>query len=288
MQQLGNSRKYAVLTIRRMLFAVILTALVVAGYVGYRPTGTGPAAGEQLDGHFLPAADRPATLRVGTFNIHSGRGLDGITDLMRTAACLETAALDLVALQEVRGNLTSGANQARTLAERLQMAWLYAPAERRWGVLEFGNGLLAAVEVKRWQRIVLPRRFAADHRNAVLATVEHHGHTIRILMTHIHRRDQRERDAQLQAVTGMFLALEEPAILLGDLNCSESELPIRQLLDTPGVEDAVGQALRRKGAEDMPGRVDWIITRGLRAVDADIVDAAASDHPLVWAELELP
>jgi len=285
---MGNFRKYAILTTRRLLVAVALTAVVVAGYVASTPSGTGPAAGEQLGGHFLPAANRPTTLRVGTFNIHSGRGSDGLTDLMRTAACLETAALDLVALQEVRGNRASGANQARTLAERLQMAWLYAPAERRWGVLEFGNGLLAAIEVKSWQRVVLPRRFAADHRNAVLAVVEHHGRAIQVLMTHIHRRDQRERDEQLQAAAEMFLSLEKPAILLGDLNCSASEPPLRQLLDTPGVEDAVGQALRRKGAEDMPGRVDWIITRGLRAVDAGIVDHGASDHPLVWAELELP
>ena len=288
MYQPDNSRRHAILTNRRLLIAVVLTAVAVTGYVASRPSGTGPAAGQQLEGHFLPAADRPTRLRVGTFNIHSGRGLDGLTDLMRAAACLETAALDLVALQEVRGNRASGANQARTLAERLQMAWLYAPAERRWGVLEFGNGLVAAVEVKSWQRIVLPRRFAADHRNAVLAVVEHHGHTIQVLMTHIHRRDHRERDAQLQAAAEMFLSLEKPAILLGDLNCSAHQPPLRQLLDTPGVEDAVGHALRRKDAEDLPDRVDWIITRGLRAVDAGIVDHGASDHPLVWVELELP
>jgi endonuclease/exonuclease/phosphatase family metal-dependent hydrolase len=108
------------------------------------------------------------------------------------------------------------------------------------------------------------------------------------MATHIHRRRQRERDAQLLAVAEMFLSLGEPAILLGDLNCPAGEPPLRELLQMPGVTDAIGEIVRGRGGWDPPGRVDWIITRGLRPVDGGIVDKGASDHPLVWVELEGP
>lgn len=287
-QRIDNPRKLSTWANRRLLLAVVLAVGAVAGYAASRRSGTGPAAGRDLYGQALRPAEQRTTLRIATFNIHSGRGINGLRDLSRTAQCLGEICLDVVALQEVRGNRLAGDNQARYLAERLQMAWLYAPAERRWYWLEFGNALLAAAAVQSWQRIVLPRPSAADHRNAVLATVAHRGRTVNVLATHIHQRDQRQRQAQLQAVAEMFLSLDEPAILLGDLNCTASDPLMRQLLHTPGVEDAVGQALRRKGAQDLPGRVDWIVTRGLRSVDAGIVDHGASDHPLVWAELALP
>ncbi len=286
--QSGPRRNYRLLSHRGLLAAGVLAALITAGYLASRPRSTGSAAGVQFNGPpARPIAER-TTLRVGTFNIHSGRGADGIRDLPRTARALSEIPLDLVALQEVRGNLLTGDNQASRLAETLEMAWLYAPAERRWYALEFGNALLAATGVQSWQRIALPRQFAPDYRNAVLTVVEHGGHAVRVLATHIHQRQQRERDAQLLAVAEIFLHLEEPAILLGDLNCPADQPPLRQLLQMPGVIDAVGEAVRRKGASEPPGRVDWIITRGLRPIDGGIVDQGASDHPLVWAELELP
>ena len=80
----------------------------------------------------------------------------------------------------------------------------------------------------------------------------------------------------------LYLALSEPAILLGDLNSDAGDPQIRRLLATPGVTDAVGKIL---GPRDQP-RIDWIITRGLRCVDAGIRDSGASDHQAVWAELE--
>jgi endonuclease/exonuclease/phosphatase family metal-dependent hydrolase len=85
-------------------------------------------------------------------------------------------------------------------------------------------------------------------------------------------------------VIARFLALPEPAVLLGDLNSDANDPLIRGLLSTPGVCDAVGPKPGPNRAE----RIDWIIARGLRPVDAGIRDNGASDHPLVWAELELP
>jgi endonuclease/exonuclease/phosphatase family metal-dependent hydrolase len=228
------------------------------------------------------------TIRFGAFNIHGGKGIDGRRDLDRVAECLRD--LDFVALNEVHGwNALSGSDQAELLGRRLGMQWLFASANEQWFYREFGNGLVTRLPVAYWERIPLPQQFDRSYRNMVLAAVEyrrakHDPTAIRLLLTHINRRYDAERQAQLRVVIAQYLALPEPAVLLGDLNSDANDPQIRQLLGTPGVCDAVGEKLGAK----TPGRIDWIIARGLRPVDAGIRDNGASDHPLVWAELELP
>ena len=104
-----------------------------------------------------------------------------------------------------------------------------------------------------------------------------------MLLTHVTRGDDRDRQTQLRTVIALFRALAEPAILLGDMNSQADDPQIRALLDTPGVVDPVGEVL----GSEAPSRIDWIITRGLRCLDAGVVETEASDHPLVWAEVEL-
>lgn len=80
----------------------------------------------------------------------------------------------------------------------------------------------------------------------------------------------------------LFLSLREPALLLGDLNSNADDPQIRRLLATPGVTDAVGTILGRKD----PKPNDWIISRGLRCLAAEIHDSNASDHAALRVELE--
>jgi endonuclease/exonuclease/phosphatase family metal-dependent hydrolase len=267
-----------------------------------RATSRRPSPGGSEDAQTHPAAEwhkklsdrkmagtrRTTTLRFGTFNIHGGTGDDGRYDLDRVADCLRD--LDVVALNEVHGQAALDvSDQAKKLGERLGMQWLFAPAEMQWYCREFGNGLLTRVPVTFWQWIPLPRHFDQSYRNMVLANLEcrtakNEPRTIHLLLTHVHQRYDAERRAQLQAVIAMYLALAEPVVLLGDLNSDADDPQIRQLLRTPGVSDAVGEKL----AAETPGRIDWIIVRGLRCVDAGVRNNGASDHPLVWAELESP
>jgi endonuclease/exonuclease/phosphatase (EEP) superfamily protein YafD len=82
---------------------------------------------------------------------------------------------------------------------------------------------------------------------------------------------------------GLFLALDEPAVLVGDLNTGRGDPAIQAVLAAPGVVDPVGG----ERLPDQSERIDWILVRGLRGVDAGIRDSGASDHPLIWAELEV-
>lgn len=89
---------------------------------------------------------------------------------------------------------------------------------------------------------------------------------------------------QLRTVSELFLALAEPAVLMGDMNSTADDPQIIALKNGEGVVDAVGMHDSSASA----GRIDWIFTRGLHSVDAGVEDHGASDHPLVWAELEVP
>ncbi|HEY2838423.1 MAG TPA: endonuclease/exonuclease/phosphatase family protein, partial [Pirellulales bacterium] len=109
------------------------------------------------------------------------------------------------------------------------------------------------------------------------------GARVNVLLTHLDSRDLDRRQKQLRAAGELFLSLAEPAILLGDLNSMADDEQLRRLLDSPGVTDAVTAG----GAKSNTDRIDWIITRGLRTLDSGVIDNGASDHPFVWAELEV-
>ncbi|MGA2060548.1 MAG: endonuclease/exonuclease/phosphatase family protein [Thermoguttaceae bacterium] len=293
----------------RKLYICLTAAVLIGGGIWHaslhRPTG--PAEGMEIQGtEFLASSSQAnsyennsqliapidvkknqqsSRLRIGTFNIHSCKGLDGRRDVDRVAKCLK--GIDFAGLNEVQGsNLFEKQDQAALLGQRLGMAWLFAPAIRQWYWMEAGNALLTRLPVIAWHRIPLVRRVDYSYRNAVQLDLRQESdpenRVIHVLLTHVNRRYDSEREAQLKEVISMFVSMAEPAVLLGDLNSTAQDAQIRQLMSSPGVIDAVGQVL---GAKD-PERIDWIFVRGLRCLDAGIVENDASDHPLVWAELE--
>jgi endonuclease/exonuclease/phosphatase family metal-dependent hydrolase len=265
---------------RREIIAIIVIALGIVVWSGARRTPTPPMTGARLDGQVQPSATTGrTTLRVGTFNIHSGWGLDGKQDLARTAGVVR--GCDLVALQEVRGRSTfGGPTQAKVLGEQLGVSWLFAPSERQRWHDSFGNAVLSAVPVTHWQRLPISSPDSSGCRTVLLVKVPLGGTIVNVLMTHLDRGTDRE--AQLTMVSEMFQALSPPAILLGDLNTREDDPQIVRLKQVPGVIDA----LERPGVAKR-GHIDWIFVKGLQCVDAGMRDDGASDHPFFWADLEL-
>lgn len=268
------STKWATLTI---------LALIVTGAVWHasQRVPAGPDAGTEIhnQGAIISSESERTSFRIGLFNIHGCKGKDRRRDVGRVAECVPE--LDFLALCEVRGNrFQYPPNQAENLAKRLDRAWLFAPTSRMWFCKDFGNGLLTAMRVEYWHRIPLPQKYDYSFRNVVLVGLKHRENLIHVLVTHITQRDDRERQAQLGVVTRLFLSLAKPSILVGDLNTKPNDPMIRALLDMPDVDDPLSE-------KSYPGRVDWIITHGLHAKTAEIVNNGASDHPLIWAELEV-
>lgn len=224
-------------------------------------------------------SSRPRTLKLVSFNIHGGKGTDGVLDLKRTAKLLDEA--DFAGLYEVRATAGSGSNQARSLAEITQGAWVFAPSERQWWSDHFGNGLLHKVPLKNVIVIPLVNTRGKAFRNGIISIVPLEQTDVRILSVHIDR--ERDRMAQLITVVDLFLSLQEPCVLMGDLNSTSAQLKLGELIEGQRIQSPLHEQL---GARLPSQNIDWIFTRGLKTLSAELVENPASDHPLLRAELE--
>ena len=113
-----------------------------------------------------------------------------------------------------------------------------------------------------------------------MATVPLQDAEVHILAVHIDRESDRRH--QLQTVVDLFLSLEPPCVLMGDLNTTASDPLLTKLLEHPGVKSPLHEQL----AGRIPSQnIDWIFTRGLATISAELIETTASDHPLLQAEL---
>lgn len=261
-------------------------AVLVAGWAVSRRVEEKPAYGRVFQADPAVSLVPKQKLRIGTFNIHRCKGDDGRRDLNRVANLLQ--GLDLVGLNEVAGSgIWWGGCQAEELGKRLELSWLFSPVTTRWLDGDFGNGALSSLPIRSWQKIPLPLNGRKSPRAALLIVLETGEKPINLLVAHLDHRDKgktdREGHKQLDTVISLFLSLAEPAILMGDFNAYQDDQLIEELQRTPGVSDAIAQV----GADRPAGRVDWIFLRGMRAVDGAYVENEASDHPIVWADVEI-
>lgn len=245
-----------------------------------------PAPALAVNGPVLPPAFDASTprqdnrLRIAIFNIHRGRDRNGRFALERTAETLE--GFDLIGLHEVVGPTFFGqSDQAHLLGQSLNMAAAFLPVQRRFYRDYQGNGLLSRFPIEEWQSQPLPLR-ARHHRHRGISTcVVRIGEiALTVMITHLDNGIDRYR--QLAIALEQFRQ-HDRAILIGDFNTTRNDPQLRLALNSYA-DDAIGKHL---GDEDIPGRVDWILTRGLRTRAAGIRDLDASDHPCFWIEIEL-
>jgi endonuclease/exonuclease/phosphatase family metal-dependent hydrolase len=267
---------------RISLFLLILLGLVI--YDGTRCVPTPPAAGNAFLGP--PASTQPYdTLRVATLNIGGGVGNDDRFDLSRTAG--EITGYDLVGLQELHGpemhvgghafKLPFGTDQAEELGGMLKLPYLFAPSETQWGHDAFGNGAVTDLPVLHWQRFPLSSAGSATNRSVLLLRLNFHGKPLNVIITHLDRHE--DHNAELESVLELFESMEKPVIVLADLNSEPTDPQLNRLKT---LADETGITLA-----DKAGNLDWILARGMHAVQFGRTEPVASDHGKVWAELRL-
>jgi len=280
-QPLSENQKFRPRTWpRRLLVVGLLVGAVVAWVSDRRPVDVTRPIFWQTPQTLHPA-DRHV-LRIASYNIHGGKGRDGFRDLSRIAADLHS--VDFAGLYEVHaGTWGLSADQATVLGEQLGMRSAYLGTERRWWRDHVGNAVLTSMPVSQLQRIPLVGTRGKAFRQAVLVDVPWNDRMVHLLLVHVDR--ERDRESQLTTVIQLFQGLESPAVLMGDLNSGPDDPQLVELLARPGVESVLPPKLDDRTAA---GPVDWIITRGLECVTAELIDSGASDHPVVKATLKLP
>lgn len=154
-----------------------------------------------------------------TYNIHSGRGLDGRLNLERIARVIAAERPDVVALQEVdfSRRRTRNLDQAGWLARELGLHHIFGAA-RSWKQGAYGNALLSRFELVDWQPLLLPRpgRLPVESRGLLQATLRTPIGLVGVWNTHLGLLAP-ERRLQV-AYLVKHLAWEAPLVVCGDFN----------------------------------------------------------------------
>ena len=163
------------------------------------------------------SAKRTRSVRVATYNIHRGRGLDGRTRLERIAGVLASVDADIIALQEVIGASPVKPGQAAELGAALGMGWVMAPTRHLRTAL-FGNVVLSKFPVRHHVQYDLTWK-TCEHRGVQRVDLALDEDTLHFYNVHLgtslgERRSQAAKLASLvhdRRVVG-------PKIVLGDFN----------------------------------------------------------------------
>ncbi len=179
------------------------------------------------------SAPQPYTIKVLSYNIHHGEGLDGEFDLPRIAAVIKKLDPDIVALQEVdvRTQRSSGVDQAEVLGRLTGMEKLFVPAMRYQGGL-YGEALLTKLPILNVEKRSLPVPMGGEPR-AVLEAKLRLGDglsSITVLATHLCHEFPENRAASTEYID-RFLASDDaqPTLLMGDLNARPESLAMKKL-----------------------------------------------------------
>jgi endonuclease/exonuclease/phosphatase family metal-dependent hydrolase len=286
----GVSRNTAVAAVIVAAVLTLLTAML---------TVPGTASAEPRHG--------PRVLRVMSYNIHTGIGTDGVSDLGRIASVIRDADVDVVALQEVDvhwADRSDYVDQATELARLTDMSVYFAPIydldpepgreeRRRYGVAVLSrHPVLSATnhEISRLSTVE-PGAEPEPMPGFAEVVVSVRGLPVHVYNTHLdYRPDPTVRSRQ---VTEMLDILRQDPprahqLLLGDFNAEPAAPELAPLFER--LRDAWGT--RGGGltypAEDPVKRIDYITAGGgVRVLNASVPAVEASDHRPVVATLLL-
>ena len=237
----------------------------------------------------------PVILRVMTYNIHHGEGLDGKVDLLRIAQLIKEQGADLVGLQEVDKGVerTQRRDFPAELAALTGMTCVFNNNYHFQGG-EYGNAVLTKFPVKHWANRHYQMLRPGEQRGILQVVLDVHGRELVFLNTHI---DFRSDDSERWANTGEIEALAQeyrgkPMIIVGDFNDTPESRVCRRIAATfNDTWTLIGQGEGWTIPAAAPRqRIDYLwITRGksLVPLKAWVPQTDASDHLPVVAEFVL-
>lgn len=234
------------------------------------------------------------TLRVMTYNIHVGVGMDKKLDLQRIAAVINAEHPDLVGLQEVdRGvQRTQRIDEIVELAKLTRMDYAFAFNLAYQGG-QYGVAILSRLPIKATEHRHFKNLREAERRGFIRAEVTFHGRKLNFVTTHLDYQFDDGRLFETQQLLGALKDIEGPLIIVGDFN----DIPVGQSykLMRENFEDAWMQEQSSDTGFTYPAdkpakRIDYIFLRRTDALStkrAWVVNTRASDHIPVVADLEV-
>jgi endonuclease/exonuclease/phosphatase family metal-dependent hydrolase len=184
--------------------------------------------------HAAEAADHSIVIRVLSYNIKHGEGVDGKVDLSRAARIIKSVSPDLVALQEVDSGTkrTAQVDQPKVLGELTGMQVVFGDNIPYQGG-RYGNAVLSRLPIVRTQNHRLPSFYNGEQRGLFEIEVRPPGSKSSFLFfaTHLDYRPQdHERVASASLINELVASRGDiAALLVGDLNSEPESRPMKEL-----------------------------------------------------------
>lgn len=264
---------------------------------------TGGLVGINRSKRLMVFAEQEASwlpIRVLSYNIHHGEGIDSQLDLERIARTIASVEPDLVMLQEVDRNTgrSKQVDQSAELARLTKMHVVFGENIVHDGG-QYGNAILSRFPIRRHQNHPLPNLTNGEQRGLLEAEVQLPAHakqpsiqsTLLVFGTHLdHRRDDQERLASAKFINARIVQSPGIAsILAGDLN-DTPDSPTLSELEKHWVRS--NELISPTIPVSEPTRqIDYVMldsTNRWRVVETKVLDeAVASDHRAIFAVFEL-
>jgi endonuclease/exonuclease/phosphatase family metal-dependent hydrolase len=269
---------------RRLYFSVFCTLLALLLVV----------VSQRAAARRLSPTDAKKMIRVMTYNIHVGIGMDKKLDLPRIAAVINSQKPDLVGLQEVdRGvTRTQRIDEIAELAKLTKMNYDFAFNLHYQGGA-YGVAILSRFPIRAMEHRLYQNLREAERRGFIRGEISLDGVTINFVTTHL---DYQFDDGRLFETQQLLAALKDvrgPLIVVGDFNDVPSGSAyqlMRESFTDVWTSTRSGDEGFSYPADKPAKRIDYIFARstdGVRVKRAWIVNTLASDHVPVVAEVEV-
>ena len=159
------------------------------------------------------------SLKIMTYNIHHGVGIDNQLNLERTANIIKHSEAQIIGLNEVDNRMmrTNFQKQSQILADFLSMNYVYGPT-LKYVFGSYGNAILTSFPIKEIKNHKLPVSIGDEPRALLEAEVIISSKkSLRILVTHLSFKDD-ARKKQLNWLNHYLEDINEPFVLMGDFN----------------------------------------------------------------------
>jgi endonuclease/exonuclease/phosphatase family metal-dependent hydrolase len=232
-------------------------------------------------------------LKVVSYNIHHGAGVDKKLDLERIAKLIAEQEPDLVALQEVDKNCKRSGNQdlAAELGRLTGMGLAFGKFMDFQGG-EYGLAILSRLPILDTVRYQLPE--GSEPRCSLEVKVEVEGLSEPLSFVCIHNdwKDDGIRVAQVEALLDGLKSHRNPIMLAGDFNGERSDASM-ELLREDGweiLEKNDGTLSKTFPSGEPRVEIDYFVIKGFPEVKVDHTvgkEKVASDHRPIHAVLEI-
>lgn len=266
--------------LRTIVFILFLLSVVLAGTNERRKSPT--------------VSSSRKSLRIMTYNIHVGVGMDKKLDLQRIADVIKNEHPDLVGLQEVdRGvKRTEGRDEISELATMTGMSYAFAHNVDYQGG-QYGVAILSRFPIGTIDHRKYENTREAERRGMIRIQVDIGGRTVNFVTTHLDYQYEDERIFESEQMLRFLQDIEGPLIVVGDFN-DEPAGRAYKLMGSTFADAWIRSRAKEEGlsypADKPTKRIDYVFTRqsdGIKAKKAWVVNTTASDHLPVVVDLEL-